>query len=314
MAIFRKTKLDPDRGREDVRQAHESLRDGFWRPAAELLEVPGDRSLLVSALCRDDIDTSTYERWAKDANNATSWTLYGRKLTQDAWLARTSTRAEHVAPDAWPKFFALLEQATDAVNRAHRVGPPSADAHAQDVVLARGQQLGVGAVRTSFQQAHELVSFHQNATAQALQGLCDKWGGSHDEMFAFARWVSANAEPDAACQDAVPVAHFERWLSVADGGVTRSYYFEQLEVRSEIVAVAERMVEATAPGPARAELLPALNHLLFAIAHGSSRKHVVVKELLTRIDRRPTEHPWIYTNFANPAAGFDRAVKQLPKR
>lgn len=311
MALFRKAKYDPFLGHHAARAAHDALAAGDWRPADQLLRVPGDRSVLVNALTSDEIDTAHYERWADERGDSTAWAMLGNKRVRDAWAVRGAGRAKTVGTDAWPTFFEILAHADECIAEANRVGPATPDAWFVGVTIARGRQLGIQAVRDRFQAAHSLHPYHANATASALQGLAAKWAGSHDEMFAFARWVTAGARDSSPVMGTIVDAHIERWMDMQSDGVTSEHYFAQPAVQHEIRHAAERLVVATPSEPAPAELLRALNYLLYGLGAAGTPKRGLVAELLVRIDNRVTSWPWRYWT-EEEAKRFDWFVKRLP--
>lgn len=77
-----------------------------------------------------------------------------------------------------------------------------------------------------------------NAHSATLGYLCKKWFGSHEEMFDFARSVSAQVPEGSGLHALIPEAHHERWLFAAAFDKDYEFaekYFDQREVQLEIV-------------------------------------------------------------------------------
>lgn len=314
MALFRRKKAthSPFLGRSDLQAAHGALRKGDWGPAAQLLAQPGDRSVVFNGLLADGVPTDAYQRWAQSRPDSTSLALLARKLTNDAWDIRGGGWADTVGDDAWPQFWAVLEQADDAVAQAISIGPPIADSWAAGIMIGVGRQIGIEMIQRRFEQSHQLQPFHADAVRTMLQARCDKWYGSHDSMFQFARWVGAHAPAGSAAQFAICEAHFERWRAMAETGVSRSTYFSQSNIRHEIATVADRFLQSTPPGPAAAEHLSALNWFVYAVGSADQRPPGMIAECVLRIDQRPTNSPWRYLKgeIGEAYSDFSNAVNR----
>ena len=307
MALFGRNKstYDPCLGRTDLQAAHRALRKGDWGPAAAVLAHPGDRSVIFTGLLSEGVSTDVIRRWAETQPDSTTLALLATKLTSDAWDIRGGGMSETVADDAWPRFWEMLEHADDVVAQAISIGPPSADSWGAGIMIGVGRQLNIDLIQRRFEQCHQLQPFHANAVRAMLQARCDKWYGSHESMFQFARWVASQAPAGAPAQFAICEAHFERWRSMAATGVDQRTYFSQSNVRHEIATVADRFLQSTPSGPAPAEYLLALNWFVYAVGSANQRPPGMMAECVARIDRRPTQNPWRYMKGSIGAAYSD---------
>ncbi|MEU8697284.1 hypothetical protein AB0C61_06290 [Streptomyces sp. NPDC048680] len=135
---------------------------------------------------------------------------------QQAWRIRTDAGAEDVERDRFQAFFALLEDAVPVIGAAAELNP--ADPVPWRIALAHAR--GIQAPREVFDaylaEARARDPHHSGCHQQALQYLCAKWYGSHEEMFRYAERVAASAPPGSKLH-ALPLrAALEYRLSVQD--------------------------------------------------------------------------------------------------
>jgi len=156
--------------------------------------------------------------------------------------------------------------------------------------------------------AHDLVPFHNDATAAMMQARCNKWYGTHEAMFSFARWVAQEADPGAPVQWAIPLAHFERWASMQQSGVSQKHYFSQPATKAEIESAARTFLASIPKRRPRPELLLALNWFVLALASAKKPNRSLVADCADRIDGRVTERPWALL-WNDPVKGYRSTVQ-----
>ncbi|WP_052489030.1 hypothetical protein, partial [Streptomyces sp. 150FB] len=140
-------------------------------------------------------------------------------LVKQAWEIRTEARAQDVSKDQFQAFFALLDDAVPTLSAAAELNP--ADPVPWQVALAHAT--GSQAPREVFDAYwHEAVArapHHYGCHVAALQYVCDKWHGSHEEMFEFAERAAEGALPGSLLHALPLLAAFE-YEVVADSGTT----------------------------------------------------------------------------------------------
>ncbi|MFF4229981.1 hypothetical protein [Streptomyces sp. NPDC001820] len=114
---------------------------------------------------------------------------------QQAWEIRTGHRASHVSEDQFRAFFTLLEDAVPVIAAAAELNPTDPVPWEVALTHARGIQAPREVFDTYWAQAVARAPHHYGCHATALQYLCDKWYGSHEEMFAFAERAAEGALP-----------------------------------------------------------------------------------------------------------------------
>jgi hypothetical protein len=114
-----------------------------------------------------------------------------------AWKARGGAVADKVTEEGWKQFFAELDQAGRHLVRAGEQDPEDPTPFASLQPVAMGLQLERKFAVAWLDEALRRDPTHQGAHQSHLTLLCEKWGGSHEEMFAFARDTLRKLPPGA---------------------------------------------------------------------------------------------------------------------
>ncbi|MGW4649947.1 hypothetical protein [Kitasatospora sp. NPDC004289] len=189
-------------------------KDGDWRPAKDLLAAAdGDWALKdhqVQYLGERKRCTRALETWAAaEPENADVWTVLAVTEVIAAWKARGARYAWAVRKKAWPVFFDRLRQADLLAGRAAGLAPHDPTPLALALLVARGLQHSRRVFDARWAALAAVDPAHRTGHLHALQYLCAKWSGSHEEMFAFAR-DRAHRVPDGHPLVLLPlIAHQE---------------------------------------------------------------------------------------------------------
>ncbi|MFE9781234.1 hypothetical protein ACFYPA_24110 [Streptomyces sp. NPDC005775] len=133
-----------------------------------------------------------------------------------AWKVRTGARAKDVERDQFQAFFALLEDAVPVIGAAAELNPGDPVPWRIALTHARGTQAPREVFDAYLAEAEARDPHHFGCHAQALQYLCAKWYGSHEEMFRYAERVAASAPPGSRLHALPLQAALEYRLSEAD--------------------------------------------------------------------------------------------------
>lgn len=279
----------------DFRAAHKSLLEGSHQEAASLITIRPDGWLLSSALISADsqVQTETFMVWLEEDPSDIAYALTGNAMIRDSWAIRGTRRAEHVASESWEPFHDGLRIAEEVLWEGVRQYPKSPEPWVGLVTIARGLGHGLTEVHKRFSEAHKRAPFRSDICAAMFQGVCEKWGGSHAEMFNFARWVDLNAPADSPARSLVPLAHFERVIAGDSDGLLPSEYFVEPEVSDELVRVGASYLKAS-PIEAQPVHLEMLNLLLLVLQPHDEASARLVEECAHRLGDRPTSVPWLY--------------------
>ncbi|WP_285564867.1 hypothetical protein [Streptomyces sp. RTGN2] len=134
-----------------------------------------------------------------------------------AWKVRTSARAKDVERDRFQAFFALLEDAVPVIGAAAERNPSDPVPWRIALTHARGVQAPREVFDAYLAEAGSRDPHHFGCHAQALQYLCAKWYGSHEEMFRYAERIAASAPPGSKLHALPLQAALEYRLSEEDG-------------------------------------------------------------------------------------------------
>jgi hypothetical protein len=162
-----------------------------------------------------------------------------------AWDIRGSNSARNVQRNVWPEFHRGLSIAQESLLRAAEQDPEDPTPYA---FLAGSVAMGL---QVSKEQAFEWFAaaiardpINRVAHFGRLSALCEKWGGSHEEMFAFARATMRRCPDDGYLRVILLDAFFEKWLLVSiDNKRKANDYLRSSKVRDEALAIYQQCVE-----------------------------------------------------------------------
>lgn len=123
---------------------------------------------------------------------------------RQAWEVRTSARARDVSREQFRAFHTLLRDAVPAIERAVELNPEDPVPWRVALTHARGSQAPREVFDGYLMEVMDRDPGHYGCHASALQYLCAKWYGSHEEMFEFAESAADRAGPGALL-NALPV-------------------------------------------------------------------------------------------------------------
>ncbi|CAN5427152.1 hypothetical protein BH10ACT8_BH10ACT8_16220 [soil metagenome] len=241
--------------------------------------------------------------------------LLGRTRLDEAWATRGGGWAEQVGPDRFASFHAGLDSAKEGLLSAAELAPHDPVPWEQLQWFALGAELGIEDQHTIWSNVSELAPTLYPAHRARLQLLSEKWAGSHEEMFEFAR-ASVTAAPSGdPLVSMLPLAHFEYLLRVRyhaqkkgspkDFLRVQATYFSG-EVLAEVLVAEAKWLDGRRPHPRDLEA----HHLFggaFALAPGQSDR---ARWHLSQVGNRVHDLPWGY--FSGTAAqGFGEAAQRL---
>lgn len=179
------------------------------------------------------------ERWPEASPNCVeAWIVRGGHSVDWAWEARGGDIAVNVKQDAWPLFRERLQYALSDLDRAADMQPNDPLPYARMIPCGMGLSYDYDTVFGYLERVRESCPDLWSAHTSMLLFLCEKWGGSHEQMFNFARWVGSNAARGSGIHGLICDAHCERWkykLSFENNSVAAGQYWKEPFVRNEIV-------------------------------------------------------------------------------
>lgn len=305
-----------DAGVDAVREGHllagQALL-GETRTASPELRAERLLKLREAAIGRSD---ELFHLAAEQQDNPDLWLWFGSTMIGEAWAIRGGGYASGVGEDRFKMFFTTLVKAHDPLRAAAQLLPGDATPWSELLTWAMGMQRREDADEF-WRECSSRCSTHWHGHWTRLQILCDKWHGSHEEMYAFARETVRRAPEGHPLVAMLPLAHAEyRLRALTDGPSFR----EILRLNNELYS-ADHIAELKAAGDKwRAAMRPHLREIeahhyfgayyFHAIAHDETDDTKVrARWHLTQAGARVAEVPWGYEGDA--LEEFAAALKKL---
>lgn len=306
LGLFRRApafRLDRTFGCSKLQGVRHRLHQGKFRAVGKALSKCGgidERTFLIDALAEAEDQPACFEDWVGfDPTSSSALTVRGAHALEWAWHARTFSRSEDVSEQQWEQFADRLSLARASLEHALAIDPGESAAYAYLLRCALGQAWELEETTALYNQARDFEPAPWLATYNYFVFLCQKWFGSHELMFEFARAVSGSAPEGSDVHALVAHAHIERWLYAGafDNSPDPDNYWRSDDVFEELIDVYKLWVNKTSNSPYE---LVAANAFLFCFASMSARQVVDVE--LERIGPFPTYTPWRY--LGDPVAVY----------
>lgn len=242
-------------GDDKLLKARLAINSGKYQAAKELLAStvdPQQRAFRAATLA-DWLDRpEAFDLWLKDDPEGVDANLVSAEhLIKWAWEARGGGLGNTVGEDAAHLFIERLTLASKQFQYTAQLAPQDPTPLASLLVVAKGLAISKEETTEIFQRAVELHPAHHRAHYAMLDFLCNKWYGSHDEMFAFARDAVRKAEPGSSLFGMIGFAHLERWIDVGNEGedddMDYDNYWKQQDVSAELQSAAEGFLANNSP-------------------------------------------------------------------
>jgi tetratricopeptide (TPR) repeat protein len=206
---------------------YQALRDHFRRLPKERWDVRA----YYTTIYGDALPISCVDSWCEEKpDEADAHLLRGSCYIRHAWQARGSGTADTVSQRSAELFFERLTIAHDSLRRAAAMNPRDPTPWARLLVVAMGLSASHEQARAYFQEAVKRDPEHWSAHINMHYLLTEKWGGSHEAMFSFAREVAQRAPLGSDLPILVLQSHVERWFYIyafdGDSQAAQSYFLE----------------------------------------------------------------------------------------
>lgn len=278
-----------------LRAALAAAASGDAAPAGELLAETRlgaqweRRSVCVSELAECALHSPGWlEDWlGKSPDDPDAVLVKADLCIQQAWEIRTGHRARHVSQDQFRAFFALLEDAVPVIAAAAELNPTDPVPWEIALTHARGIQAPRDVFDAYWAEAVARAPHHYGCHATALQYLCDKWYGSHEEMFAFAERAAEGALPGSKLH-ALPLLAAVEYEVVSDDS-TEDGPID----RARVEAAVTRALELSGwYEPGDPEAAGFRNHLALMLIFAERWSEAL--EVFRAIGVHAREFPWAY--------------------
>lgn len=295
-------RVDPLLGDAQAHQWHARLARGDWSELGSFLRAQHDvetRDFYLYVLTSEMRGWPAWlDEWVEhEPHNALPRLVRGWRFLHYGWEARGEGRAHTVKGESWPLFFDRLTSADTDLAVAADLAPQDAGPWVPMLTTCRGLQLGATDLRRRFSELERRYPWHAQGSQSMLQSLAAKWSGSHEEMFDFARTVSARAPDGSGAHVVIADAHME----FAGDDEAPDDYWSLPEVREEIIEAAHRCLDAPRVTPRTVELRGR-----FAFSLWLAGERVLLREQLAQMNNIITL-PWSSTG--NPRLAFSLAQR-----
>lgn len=152
------------------------------------------------------------EKWVYSCKKSSDANLiYGARLLKEAWNARGYGRGNKISREKWHNFYALLDKTEDTLLNATIESPDDPTPWVLLIIVAVYRNTSPELEERYFQEAISRDPENWHAHINKLTGLSKKYGGSHEEMFCFARKCRANITDKSILNCLILKAHSEYW-------------------------------------------------------------------------------------------------------
>ena len=141
--------------------------------------------------------------------------IKGNYYIHSAWDARGGGKANTVSNEGWILFFERLDKARIVLERAAQQDAEDPCPLATLQTVGMGSQLERTIIDKWFLEAISRDRFNQQAHYRKLFALCEKWGGSHQEMYNFARQTLSHLPEKSTLHSLIYLAYQEHFLYLA---------------------------------------------------------------------------------------------------
>lgn len=184
--------------------------------------------------------TENVQRWtAKHATDPAAQLMLGEAMIVEARRQRGQTPSEALTEAVHTGIYEALTGAMIAFKRAAELAPEDATAWIRMCDLAAALQLSRTRAEGFFDEAVKRDPESFGAHVAMMSFLTEKLYGSHDEMFAFVKDVSANAPEDSDLHMLIAYACWERhhyYISSNESGENSRKYRDSSELRAQVLS------------------------------------------------------------------------------
>ncbi|WP_299538029.1 hypothetical protein [uncultured Streptomyces sp.] len=286
-------RLDADGWDPELARVRAAATDRKW-PAMRAQLSEADPGTQLSRLVGHAADVTGLEKWfdqvvAAEPDSALTLLVSGARRVSWGWEARTALRAQHVSREQFRTFHERLRLAEEQLYAAAEREPEWVAPWYFLQMSGRGLEVGQEVARRRFEAAVRRAPRHLGAHQQQLQQICAKWGGSHEEMHAFARAAMLDDVPGGPLGSLVAIAHLEHRGEL--DGAEEAAYLRAPEVVASLHEAADRSIRHPSYGRP-----PGWTHTynVFAMAFALAGEKKAAAELFDTLDGRVTEFPWQY--------------------
>jgi hypothetical protein len=246
------------------------------------------------------------QSWCEQAaDQALPFLVRGRASIERAWDARGGGSAGQVTDESLRRFKSLLQAAERDLLQAAQADPANPAPYAFLLKVANGLSQGREQASEYFDATIQRDPENFEAHVNMLTVLCEKWQGSHDLMFDFARSRAAAASEGSDLRLLPVLAHIERWLYFSffdEDDKAANAYLKDSKVLEECLAAYGQSLASPNLRP-RSSTVLARNIAAFWFFLAKDKRKLQAE--IAQIGNAFSEHPWRY--WDTPAKAYAEA-------
>ncbi len=268
------------------------------------------RGLAIDTLARATVQDPVWaDEWCRERPlDPGAAAVRGWGEVHRAWAARGGGWADGVSGGAFQVFAERLARARGLCERAAELWSDDPTPWVAMLWLTIGQG----------GSPHEFDRLWDELTARdmdnrlghnaALQNHCEKWHGSHPQMYAFARGTTAPWAAVVPLQAHIEYVMYEEHNGHQAAARVANFWFDSVEAKTDLDTALSWIHD---PGPTtHALFLHDLSVIGYALAQAHRWKEV--RALFAQTGNRSYEYPWYYQG--DPEAAFVGVLRRAHRR
>lgn len=212
LKLLPQTELVDDTAQQQAYALIKKVHAGDHEGAEALLCQASDesRERLVYGFTQSADSVAQAREWANRKPRATfAHVVLGAALIFEGWRIRGGSYADSVDEKDWGPFLQKLGEAKDALTRATDMDKQFADPYAWLIHAGVGSGEEPAQLKTWLDAALAREPLHWGAHYKYFMSTTQKWGGSHKDMFAFARASAIRGGKYSLLNVLLPMAYCE---------------------------------------------------------------------------------------------------------
>ncbi|BBH68611.1 hypothetical protein ACTI_52960 [Actinoplanes sp. OR16] len=241
--------LDLAAGYPDIAVLRAALARRDWTACRRVLDAaaPDSRTGLIRVGADDDgIEGFLRDVVRRDPRDGAAVAMLGSHLISVGWGIRTTAAAKHVSAEQFTAFHEWLGRAEEVLIEGAARIPGDPAIWTVRLTSALGLSLGKAETRRRYDRLAAVDPHHLPGQITMVQQLCPKWGGSWEEVHAFALDAMRAAPAGTAHGMLVAEAHAEHLLAIwrenPDDWPARREYLYAAPLRDELFEAAQRSI------------------------------------------------------------------------
>lgn len=249
------------------------------------------RSLLNEGIGLEADNADLITKWVQQRPDSYIAHLFaGVSKTCLAWIARTAALGASVSQAKADKFFNLLEEAFDHLQRADELNAADAEICARTIRVCMGLQEDTATAFSYFEAARQLVPNHLIAHLMMINYLNPKWQGSLEEMHSFADTMYKETGSSLLVTLKL-FAWVEEWLyyGMNDEKDKKQQFFKDAGLKATIKSLYDGYKEEE-----DGKLLVPYVYNYFSFLFYMTGETALARTIAQKITGKMTVYPWAY--------------------